>query len=1326
MTWQQVIRSHLPRVARRAGAHTIALLAARLDALAQDRETEEDLPEVALARLLPVLTGELLRVEPVVDELNESLALARTQGNERAALVEVLTRIDEPGLDQDLLALDRHLDSEGVQDRLLLHLHAARQQWEFLALALASCSQDPLSDDHVIACRDAAAQVLVGTRRPWPLRVAACRLAGALCLRALPGAPSVRQTLLALAHAERDDPWVQAAALEAWLAVQTDSAHKVRVLRGIAAPTAERRTLLPPEHAFVRARAARLAGHHQLWDLLRQLLGAGDESEHVECAVARTLARSPRQQDRGALVALMSDARARPTVRGSAVVASLPDAPPEPAETHWIRLVQAALQWSDAEVAGLVIRAVLDRVAHLVPQLERCRDQWRPALEQWRRADEAPDLSVAASTLLLTLEILTDPHRRAALEEIQDWANATSEGAARNFRSGRVADLAPDQLLDVLAVAAADGMDLSAEPRGGGLHGDQPPRRGYRLHHGTAPGVRLWRLLYEVRRPRPDKRQAHSFATDRVPPGSLVALSNRLAEVTPTAVPGQRQGAPTRLAWGAELPLPSLLLAASRRKGIRVRTSTTAFDLQPRRPALLARAAAHRHYTRLADLRQRLLDGGADDPQGTYDEALSRIGFGIDRRAAAFLPLFHLDDLVRHLVALDSNSVPQLALLSGGLVAYWVGRSLFRRRQETRWRGRIPLVIGGWGSRGKSGTERLKAAVFHGTGYTVLSKTTGCEAMVVASIPGREPTEIFLYRPYDKATIFEQRSVLRLARAMEPQVLLWECMALNPYYVQILQQDWVRDDFTTITNTYPDHEDIQGPTGRDVADVISQIIPWRGAVVTSEQHMTPVVTQTARERRATVDVVRPEEWLLLPKDLLARFPYNEHPRNIALVVHLAEKLEIPRDVALRAMADHVVPDLGVLKEYGPVEYDGRTASFVNGMSANERAGFLSNWARMGFGTFSDRSGLEEFTAVVVNNRADRLARQDVFARIAALDVAADALVVIGTNVQSFHGTWLKVLNTELRDRLRDLAATSRERLVQEMGRRLRRKPLSAAEARERAVAAGADAAAVDGWVAAFWDPAQSPDAVSRSLVLHSVAARGSGERTLTDAAHQWLRETSWLHFLEHREDWSIEEAISGFIALFGSRGLPLANPALSGDQVLHAVAMTAPPGAQLRVLGSCNIKGTGLDFVYRWLSIQKVLGWAEVLRDPTADQCRDIVRAMGTHPTYGVADTRVAVATLEEQLAGGRLQAWGLEEEATRTAARLRSLLPEKERGLEAAAQLTVPQQARRWLRAAVDFWDSIARTREAEALYVDLAARRVGQEGAAKVAKAIVYRQKI
>jgi len=76
--------------------------------------------------------------------------------------------------------------------------------------------------------------------------------------------------------------------------------------------------------------------------------------------------------------------------------------------------------------------------------------------------------------------------------------------------------------------------------------------------------------------------------------------------------------------------------------------------------------------------------------------------------------------------------------------------------------------------------------------------------------------------------------------------------------------------------------------------------------------------------------------------VLALFPYNEHPRNIALAAKLADHLGIDRDLAVATMAEHVVPDLGVLKTYPAACVRGRTLSFINGMSANERTGFLNN------------------------------------------------------------------------------------------------------------------------------------------------------------------------------------------------------------------------------------------------------------------------------------------------------------------------------------------------------------------------------------------------
>ena len=42
--------------------------------------------------------------------------------------------------------------------------------------------------------------------------------------------------------------------------------------------------------------------------------------------------------------------------------------------------------------------------------------------------------------------------------------------------------------------------------------------------------------------------------------------------------------------------------------------------------------------------------------------------------------------------------------------------------------------------------------------------------------------------------------MIRLGARLSSDVFLWECMALNPKYVELLQHDWMRDDFVTLTN----------------------------------------------------------------------------------------------------------------------------------------------------------------------------------------------------------------------------------------------------------------------------------------------------------------------------------------------------------------------------------------------------------------------------------------------------------------------------------------------------------------------------------------------
>ena len=122
--------------------------------------------------------------------------------------------------------------------------------------------------------------------------------------------------------------------------------------------------------------------------------------------------------------------------------------------------------------------------------------------------------------------------------------------------------------------------------------------------------------------------------------------------------------------------------------------------------------------------------------------------------------------------------------------------------------------------------------------------------MFIHAIPGIPAREIFLYRPYDKATVWEQRNVLSLGRRFGARVFLWECMALQPDLVNLLQSQWMRDDYSTITNAYPDHEDVQGPTGVDVATCIYRV---RAHAREPLHHRGPRCSHPARAREGTED-----------------------------------------------------------------------------------------------------------------------------------------------------------------------------------------------------------------------------------------------------------------------------------------------------------------------------------------------------------------------------------------------------------------------------------------------------------------------------------------
>jgi len=138
-------------------------------------------------------------------------------------------------------------------------------------------------------------------------------------------------------------------------------------------------------------------------------------------------------------------------------------------------------------------------------------------------------------------------------------------------------------------------------------------------------------------------------------------------------------------------------------------------------------------------------------------------------------------------------------------------------------------------------------------------------------------------------------------------------MGLNPDFITTLQRQWMRDDVSTITNTYSYHNDQQGPAGADIPKVMPGFIQDNAKLLISEEYMLLILHEAAADERGTS--THAVGWLeadLLTSDMLGRFPYDEHPYNIALVLAMCVELAIAHDFALKEMADRAVPDLGVL------------------------------------------------------------------------------------------------------------------------------------------------------------------------------------------------------------------------------------------------------------------------------------------------------------------------------------------------------------------------------------------------------------------------------
>lgn len=1324
---------------------------------------------VALANVADAAAAAIRDVDAEGVALMVAYQAAESPEAKRAVLVRHLEARGGPrhALRADVRATKRWLDLEAMQERFAADIADRIDEIEIAYQAMAT-HVDRSDRPEILTAMKSGGVIAIARshakddQRP-AVRTAALRFLVRCVVRApvegrlgLLGASLARE-VQRYARGDGVTRWTQVAAIELVANCFPDDAHLL-----LGSLLASRKGA---DGMVIRRNALRLVAsiatrkQHET-----AMIAHDDPSEHVRQELARTLSALETERSLATLGELVQ-ADASPRVAGVALrelaIAAVhaPSARPaaEQAIEHALANVSRTLP---VRVAFEAIRrlsvgpvAVLPP-ARFVPRLELlANDAGTPAA-----------LTDEAASLLRWLEVEADGTRRALRNTFRAAIEPLLEGESAEVDLPEGID--PLDAQRALAVASRGDMAVALRMRGA---------RSAVVTRGEPRSWRFWRFLQEARTPMPDKRKGYVHTHGRDFAGETVIAPAGMAEVTPTRVPGERQLHPALGGWGPFLPRVDDLLAAAAvvPRTLRIVSPLgTVLVVPPMswRARLRARFVLSVRYVAYATARERALTATEPAERTAYARMAAALGFrfslaeedgavgGARFSIRAALPRRYLDGAlnaavppgaieaaIAYFLSPSGGTPTQLGLVAWVVLATMVVRAAAIMRGIERARRAVPLTIGGWGTRGKSGSERLKAALFHALRYDVVVKTTGCEAMFIHALRDLPAQEIFIYRPYDKATIWEQRNVLHVARELDAQVFLWECMALQPRFVDTLANEWMQDDVTTLTNAYPDHEDIQGPGGEDVARVIGRFMPVSGHTYTTEEQMLPLLADAARRKKTKLHVVAPIEADLLPIDLLDRLPYQEHPRNVAMVLALAEHYGIDRELALVEIADHVIADLGVLKTYPTVEHRGRKLTFSNGMSANERAGFLSNWIRLGFDKNDVDAEPDVTVCAVVNNRADRVARSRVFAQIFVDDAPCDHIVLINTNLAGM----MQFIEEALDKKLEEMRVTGEGCAERALARfddamrvvkvpasddalrvRVRRMldALPLAQDRVDAILATPD---VDAAVCEL-----SADLGSiLEAALASVETSAREDRRPDVVRHAARLATRMRMRRQARADIAAALARGAeaeanevfrktYRTLFLDRIAVLWDAGATGDQVVDFVAREVPPGQNVRIMGTQNIKGTGLDFVYRWLSIDRVRG--NLARLDSQPHLRgELLAFFGSYGDFGLLDCREALDRLRAVDARSTPEWSEHEVLLASVVARLSDVEKEKAARLVSSGKTSAVVRASNRIEAFFDHLDSIRRTRTASRVMADLYARRVSHGRAAILLRDVTARSK-
>jgi poly-gamma-glutamate synthase PgsB/CapB len=318
-------------------------------------------------------------------------------------------------------------------------------------------------------------------------------------------------------------------------------------------------------------------------------------------------------------------------------------------------------------------------------------------------------------------------------------------------------------------------------------------------------------------------------------------------------------------------------------------------------------------------------------------------------------------------------------LLLGMCLALLVAGVIEQRRHYRHLRS-IPTRVLVNGIRGKSSITRLCAGALRGGGLVTVAKTTGTAARLIHPDGTEEP----IHRRFELANVVEQIGIVRRAASYRPDVLVMECMAVDPALQELNQVKLIQSTIGVLCNVREDHLAEMGPTLDDVARSLSRAMPVGGVCVTAERERLHILEQEAAKRSCRLIAVDPRS---VTDTELARFKTVTFKENVAIALQVAALLGVPREAALRGMWS-AAPDPGALS-VERYQRNGHRLLFANVFAANDPASTLMNIEHL-----LHQGAVVRPLHVVINCRPDRVERNGQMGALIP-DIDPERVILIG-------------------------------------------------------------------------------------------------------------------------------------------------------------------------------------------------------------------------------------------------------------------------------------------------------------------------------------------